>query len=60
MDLIVYIAIGYGIGVAHEVFLKKKTLNDSLLWPQRMLARLQRWIAKQKAKADDTTTEPKE
>ncbi len=55
MDLIVYLAIGYGIGVAHEMFLKKKTFQDSLLWPQRMLARITRWIGKQKDKADDTT-----
>lgn len=57
MDLIVWIGIAYGIGVAHEMFIKKKTLDDSLLWPQRMLARITRWIGKQKDKADDV--EPK-
>jgi len=57
MDLIVWIGIAYAAGVAHEMFLKKKTFDDSILWPQRMLARITRWIGKQKDKADDT--EPK-
>jgi hypothetical protein len=53
MDLIVYLAIGYGIGVAHEKFIKNKPLNDCWAWPYRMYLRIVRFIGKQKDKADD-------